>query len=666
MIDQAKTDVFSMWDLFQGKPVVSNLYSKALKLSKDREISATTASLDQLKSYYSECSNIATQDFVNILYNSNFSFRETLDQILPDGTKKPTSLEINKSYAKFFTCKNTISTNDAVTSLNNEINEAYYTVYSNTYSLGALNEDNFWSDFFWNGTLDDSSFDLLYDINQIWKLMFDDFKDSPEVLFYRLPAAQNASTQGGWDLSSLTDQSSYQLWGGGGSFPGTTWWPTWTNPSPPTSWWWVPTPPINPIITPIVQSQTTIPKNQTLSVAEDTEVQNFIEHTNSTATPTTPAGSALVFWNECLSNDTGTAAVYEEPQPVLEDPVTYISGIINFISWASLNDVVDAHLLDVFHKHNPVPTWGNTSGTGVADAIANSYAEQALGGDAAPGTCEYSCNGLPLDEQTKCELKCAGSCIDKCKWLWVQEKALCISDCTCFLIAWPEGEGWQKVEDMFRIKFCKVPVEKKTVKPWKKVFSIQAIFQEISDVLEWLKDSGQMVKFAKTKEYLDGNVKIKFADNFAFKLQVGFKPVFEQKATTTDIQEQTQANEDLSLAVLDMNASAPEADDYDKYVIVSDIIRNKANVQPATSLAEVQANIDEFTKAAEEAKKAKLSGDAISTILASHTQWLDVLVVKNMITFLQDNQWFRQNLSDALLDMNKMALDLKYKIENSK
>ena len=129
-----------------------------------------------------------------------------------------------------------------------------------------------------------------------------------------------------------------------------------------------------------------------------------------------------------------------------------------------------------------------------------------------------------------------------------------------------------------------------------------------------------MVKFAKTKEYLDGNVKIKFADNFAFKLQVGFKPVFEQKATTTDIQEQTQANEDLSLAVLDMNASAPEADDYDKYVIVSDIIRNKANVQPATSLAEVQANIDEFTKAAEEAKKAKLSGDAISTILASHTQ----------------------------------------------
>jgi hypothetical protein len=29
-----------------------------------------------------------------------------------------------------------------------------------------------------------------------------------------------------------------------------------------------------------------------------------------------------------------------------------------------------------------------------------------------------------------------------------------------------------------------------------------------------------MVRFSKTKEFLDGNVKIKFADNFAFKILV--------------------------------------------------------------------------------------------------------------------------------------------------
>jgi hypothetical protein len=56
-----------------------------------------------------------------------------------------------------------------------------------------------------------------------------------------------------------------------------------------------------------------------------------------------------------------------------------------------------------------------------------------------------------------------------------------------------------------------------------------------------------MVKFSKTKEFLDGNVKIKFADNFAFKLQVGFKPVFPQRSTTTITKEQEQDTKDFSL-----------------------------------------------------------------------------------------------------------------------
>jgi hypothetical protein len=42
----------------------------------------------------------------------------------------------------------------------------------------------------------------------------------------------------------------------------------------------------------------------------------------------------------------------------------------------------------------------------------------------------------------------------------------------------------------------------------------------MSDVLQGLRDSGQMVKFSKKKEFLDGNIKIKFGDNFAFKILV--------------------------------------------------------------------------------------------------------------------------------------------------
>jgi len=102
------------------------------------------------------------------------------------------------------------------------------------------------------------------------------------------------------------------------------------------------------------------------------------------------------------------------------------------------------------------------------------------------------------------------------------------------------------VEDMFRIKFCKVPVQTKTLQAWKKVFSIQAIFQEISDVLQGLRDSGEMVKFSQRKEFLDGSIKTKFADSFAFQILVWFKPVFQQKSDATEAKEKEQATKDLN------------------------------------------------------------------------------------------------------------------------
>ncbi|MEI7920089.1 MAG: hypothetical protein WCH65_08300 [bacterium] len=165
-----------------------------MKITKDREVVATSTSLDQLLSYYSDCNGIVSSDFINVLYNSNTSFALTFKQILPASTKVPMTKEINKSYAKFFACKHISSPAniDQITALNNEINTIYFAGYTNTYSMSTLNQDNFGSDLFWNGTLDDSDFDLLYDINQVGKLLFDAFQDSPEVLFYRLPQLAGA------------------------------------------------------------------------------------------------------------------------------------------------------------------------------------------------------------------------------------------------------------------------------------------------------------------------------------------------------------------------------------------------------------------------------------------------------------------------------------------
>jgi hypothetical protein len=155
-----------------------------------------------------------------------------------------------------------------------------------------------------------------------------------------------------------------------------------------------------------------------------------------------------------------------------------------------------------------------------------------------------------------------------------------------------------------------------------------------------------MVKFSQTKEFLDGNIKIKFADNFAFKLQMGFKPVFAQKTTTIKRQEQSQANVDLNIAVLDMNSSAPEADDYNKYIVVADPISNNAGLEPATSLDEVNENIKKFATAASAARNVQLFPESVNAVVTSYAQNTKILFVQNMIDFLSDNQLFLNNLSE--------------------
>jgi len=95
-----------------------------------------------------------------------------------------------------------------VENINNEINLVYYNIYATNYAVSNLNKSNFGSDLFRNGTLDDSDFDILYDINQVGKLLFDDFNESPQILFYRLPKSPTLPNGGN---GSSSNQNAYQL-----------------------------------------------------------------------------------------------------------------------------------------------------------------------------------------------------------------------------------------------------------------------------------------------------------------------------------------------------------------------------------------------------------------------------------------------------------------------
>jgi hypothetical protein len=101
-------------------------------------------SFDALKEYYKICSNVTTLDFINILYNSNLSFKQTFKQILPKGTKKPNKKDIHISYQNFLSCQNlTDFTAKNIETINNDINVLYYQNYNHTYRINSLNESTY-------------------------------------------------------------------------------------------------------------------------------------------------------------------------------------------------------------------------------------------------------------------------------------------------------------------------------------------------------------------------------------------------------------------------------------------------------------------------------------------------------------------------------------------
>lgn len=101
---QAKEQSSSIGSLFEGKAHVSNLYAKALKLVKDREVNSAMFAFDKLMAIY-KCSTLTNADFINVLFHTNISFKTTFIQIFPKHAKRPSDKEVDASYQRFFACK---------------------------------------------------------------------------------------------------------------------------------------------------------------------------------------------------------------------------------------------------------------------------------------------------------------------------------------------------------------------------------------------------------------------------------------------------------------------------------------------------------------------------------------------------------------------------------
>ena len=85
-------------------------------------------------------------------------------------------------------------------------------------------------------------------------------------------------------------------------------------------------------------------------------------------------------------------------------------------------------------------------------------------------------------------------------------------------------------------------------------------------------------------------------------------------------------------------------------------------MEEATSLGDIQKNIDAAQAVVTAAEKNIINPGILSDMNKHYASQAGIVFVQNMISFLQDNQLFWNNVSASLLEMNKMSLELNTKI----
>lgn len=645
-LKQSAQDTETAASLFAGKAQVGDLYNQALKIVKQNETSATDVSINNVVAYFTQKScTITAQDVIHILYISNLWFKTFFDHMvlssLTTAWSLPTAASINASYAHFFTCYNiTRPKADDYTAIQKNLIELYYQSVHGNFYASTLAQDNVGEDLFRNGTLDDSNFDLLVDINALGDLLFASFKSAPEVLFYRLPEAV-AWTNGGtnWETN----------WGING---GNNWWNNWwINGGTNTSWWvrglWLPPSPA-PLGSKVASSTPSQPMSSPSAITPDVDVQQFL--TTNNPSMKSQSSYAFLVGNAC-ADPQKLAPSQAAVQEITEDPQTYISGIISFVEHANSDELAQDMLLSWFTAE-----YKAVGGTNPGASIANTYAEIAFGeGSIGGGTCEAACLSLTGSEYIDCQLWCVKSCIQTCDDLPLDDKLLCVTDCSCKMISGPQGAWRDKIEDMFSIKFCKQPLQA-TARPAKKIVTnLEGILTSFVDALQGLKSSWQTTKMKKTKEFLDLGISLKLADLLDFKIFTAIKPIFAQKADAAKKRQQAIENATLAQATT-KKAPTPESENYNKYVIVSDIAADSAGLEPV-------ANAD-ASKASFQALQQVVDA-SLQNPIALYQQQKSAFLSEDVINFLQAHIVFWDTFLSASLDMQQSAITLKKKIENS-
>lgn len=347
-----------------------------------------------------------------------------------------------------------------------------------------------WWDKYWNGNTEDSPYDIMVDLWILAKLLYKGAEEPIKPVFYNIPAFSNSAKSLKDKNSDSTSNTSSNKWGnniwksgnseiidGSASLNG------WNSSDKDVIWseeWW---------------------SENTVAPLWNNDKNWWYDE--------------LVEWLNVYGINGKSSSIYSnvcKDEDELEEDLGNITGWwedtrdFSELSDEEYQEIVD-YMLDAVNKYSSLPEdkqwddqWKTWNSNGVIKATSPAELEDVAN---QIKDCWKNCEGLRIDQEASCKLKCA---------CWEIESP--IFNPEEFPGLWP----------IFLIKFCGVPaVNTKFSVGWKRIHSIEEGIYEIYWVVDKLSREWRLWKRTQQYEFLDSSTRqMNMADTFAFSIDVEF------------------------------------------------------------------------------------------------------------------------------------------------
>lgn len=503
------------------------------------------------------------------------------------------------------------------------VNSQFIIASDSETSLTKLKQATVGEDLFMNGVADDSDYDLQVDMGNIGNILFDSFIAPIETVFYKLPtsyagSASKGSTNGDTNASEkeklmeLLQNSLTQSWS--------------INTSVITNGWSHPTGTTQNNTT---QKPTTANKKTSDTKIDDPALQSFVQKNALAQKATTQ--QAWIEGNICREGVSAwpSAPTDEEKETNAKDVDTYLATIQNQI------DTYD----NLYPEDKNIPNIANNPAlSGMTTDQANQFVEQYISdlfNTGSTNSCLKSCDSLPVADRVVCQIQCL-----------------------CFTMSRPNNPDARvkSMNDMLKLRFCMIPAKSMAIPRGRDIYSLDTILTRIQANMDNVINGGEMVKFQKTKEFLENPIAdFSFAKLFSFQINLNMKPIFNNKSAMakkdqkeTYLQKLEKANwKEATLGV-----------DPNKYIIVADPTRNKINKECAAELQTCQERYDaQIVLDQLKSRKNIPTETANITITEKKSEMLTIIV-----DFLRENNKFWEQTEKELQNLNNIVSSLQSKL----